>query len=259
LSARPTPKMARRVEWAAHLRKSQRLHLLPDTGQRCMKFARTPHAPERKKGVLTIVKLLVAGVIDIKDQRPRRDDEMFALRHDYTGKVCRHFDSQPQLISPPEWFFLRLAVAPAWLAVPEGTPWLWTLAYGYHEDRTPIHDYEAMREAARHLTNWLQHNTELTERPSHHVHDSLIAATAPAQTINAAIVREGNWHKLSYGHNLSHGARRMATQAAERRRDVAHLIDKRVLIRKGSFPYQSSRQYRYSLFHCRERIIAIRS
>jgi hypothetical protein len=41
-----------------------------------------------------------------------------------------------------------LAVAPAWLAVPEGTPWLWTLAYGYHEDRTPIHDYEAMREAA---------------------------------------------------------------------------------------------------------------
>jgi hypothetical protein len=62
------------------------------------------------------------------------------------------------------------------VASPVGTPWLWTLAYGYHEDRTPIHDYEAMREAARHLTNWLQHNTELTERPSHHVHDSLIAA-----------------------------------------------------------------------------------
>jgi transcriptional regulator with XRE-family HTH domain len=90
--------------------------------------------------------------------------------------------------------------------------------------------HEAMREAARHLTNWLQHNTELTERPSHHVHDSLIAATASAypQTINAAIVREGNWHKLSYGHNLSHGARRMATQAAERRlvgfREIANLL-----------------------------------
>jgi hypothetical protein len=29
-----------------------------------------------------------------------------------------------------------------------GTPWLWTLAYGQHEDRTPTHGYEATREAA---------------------------------------------------------------------------------------------------------------
>jgi hypothetical protein len=28
------------------------------------------------------------------------------------------------------------------------TPWLWTLAYGSHEDRTPTHGYEATREAA---------------------------------------------------------------------------------------------------------------
>jgi hypothetical protein len=72
--------------------------------------------------------------------------------------------------------------------------------------------HEAMREAARHLTSWLEHNGKLTEGTSRHVHDSLIAATASAhpQTINAAIVREGNWHKLNYGHNLSHGARRMA-------------------------------------------------
>jgi hypothetical protein len=27
-------------------------------------------------------------------------------------------------------------------AAPVGTPWLWTLAYGYHEDRTPTHGYE---------------------------------------------------------------------------------------------------------------------
>jgi hypothetical protein len=26
-------------------------------------------------------------------------------------------------------------------AAPEGTPWLWTLAYGHHEDRTPTHGY----------------------------------------------------------------------------------------------------------------------
>jgi len=24
-------------------------------------------------------------------------------------------------------------------AAPEGTPWLWTLIFGYHEDRTPTH------------------------------------------------------------------------------------------------------------------------
>jgi hypothetical protein len=33
-------------------------------------------------------------------------------------------------------------------AAPEGKPWLWTLAYGQHEDRTPTHGYEATREAA---------------------------------------------------------------------------------------------------------------
>ena len=33
-------------------------------------------------------------------------------------------------------------------AAPIGQPWLWTLAYGYHEDRTPTHGYETTREAA---------------------------------------------------------------------------------------------------------------
>jgi hypothetical protein len=31
---------------------------------------------------------------------------------------------------------------------PPETPWMWTLAYGYHKDRTPTHGYEATREAA---------------------------------------------------------------------------------------------------------------
>jgi hypothetical protein len=34
------------------------------------------------------------------------------------------------------------------VAAPVGQPWLWTLAYGHHEDRTPIYGYEATREAA---------------------------------------------------------------------------------------------------------------
>jgi hypothetical protein len=33
-------------------------------------------------------------------------------------------------------------------AKPADASWLWTLAYGYHEDRTPTHGYEASREAA---------------------------------------------------------------------------------------------------------------
>jgi hypothetical protein len=27
-------------------------------------------------------------------------------------------------------------------AAPVGTPWMWTLAFGHHEDRTPTHGYE---------------------------------------------------------------------------------------------------------------------
>jgi hypothetical protein len=33
-------------------------------------------------------------------------------------------------------------------ASPVGTSWMWTLAYGFHEDRTPTHGYEPTREAA---------------------------------------------------------------------------------------------------------------
>jgi hypothetical protein len=33
-------------------------------------------------------------------------------------------------------------------AAPVGMPWLWTLAYGHREDRTPIYGYEPTRDAA---------------------------------------------------------------------------------------------------------------
>jgi hypothetical protein len=33
-------------------------------------------------------------------------------------------------------------------AVPVGQSWMWTLAFGYHEDRTPTHGYAETREAA---------------------------------------------------------------------------------------------------------------
>ena len=33
-------------------------------------------------------------------------------------------------------------------ATPVGTPWMWTLAFGYHGDRIAAHGYEPTREAA---------------------------------------------------------------------------------------------------------------
>jgi hypothetical protein len=33
-------------------------------------------------------------------------------------------------------------------ATPVGAPWMWTLAFGQHEDRTPTHGYKPTREAA---------------------------------------------------------------------------------------------------------------
>jgi len=37
-------------------------------------------------------------------------------------------------------------------AAPVDRPWLWTLAFGQHEDRMPTHGYEATREAAMELS-----------------------------------------------------------------------------------------------------------
>jgi hypothetical protein len=33
-------------------------------------------------------------------------------------------------------------------AAPVGASWMWTLAFGHHEDRTPTHGYAETREAA---------------------------------------------------------------------------------------------------------------
>jgi hypothetical protein len=34
------------------------------------------------------------------------------------------------------------------IAAPEDTPWMWTLGYGHHRNRSPTHGFEATREAA---------------------------------------------------------------------------------------------------------------
>lgn len=76
---------------------------------------------------------------------------------------------------------------------------------------------EVMRTAARHLITWLDHNEALQPPANRRVRDSLVEATRKAhvKTIYAAVIRDGEWSNLDYSHQLSHGARRIATAMAE--------------------------------------------
>ena len=46
---------------------------------------------------------------------------------------------------------------------PAGKPWMWSLAYGQHEDRTPTHGYEPTREAAMQAFARSWNKTELEQ------------------------------------------------------------------------------------------------
>lgn len=76
---------------------------------------------------------------------------------------------------------------------------------------------EVMLAAAKSLTTWLDNNAKITATPKRHVHESLLAAVraAHSRTVYAAVIRDGDWHNLNYSHQLSHGARRIATSITE--------------------------------------------
>lgn len=76
---------------------------------------------------------------------------------------------------------------------------------------------EIMQAAARSLQTWLDNNAKLPKTTKRHVHDSLVSAinSAHPRTVYAAIVRDGDWWNLNYAHQLSHGARRIATTLVE--------------------------------------------
>lgn len=76
---------------------------------------------------------------------------------------------------------------------------------------------ETLRTAAKRLTIWLKDNAELPRSASRRVHDSLLSTTRSAhwKTIYATISRRGGWPNLDYAHQLSHGARRIATHVVE--------------------------------------------
>ena len=90
---------------------------------------------------------------------------------------------------------------------------------------------EIMRAAAHRLKVWLTHNTEVSATSAHHVQDSLIAAVTRAhpRTISASVTRTGEWPNLNYPHQLSHGARRIATQMIEPKLNSLKEIAKNLL------------------------------
>ncbi|MDO8875197.1 MAG: helix-turn-helix transcriptional regulator [Pseudolabrys sp.] len=76
---------------------------------------------------------------------------------------------------------------------------------------------ETMRTASRRLTLWLAGNANVPRSSPRRVHESLLSTTRAAhwKTISATISRRGGWPNLDYAHQLSHGARRIATQIAK--------------------------------------------
>lgn len=88
-----------------------------------------------------------------------------------------------------------------------------TLLANYEKDQAR----EIMQAAARRLQTWIDHSATLPKSTKRHVHDSLVSAvsTAHPRTVYASIVRDGDWWNLNYAHQLSHGARRIATTLVE--------------------------------------------
>jgi hypothetical protein len=68
----------------------------------------------------------------------------FLLRPAQASRAGAQGDDDYDFIGPGGLVIGRIFKATS----PVGTPWMWTLAYGEHENRTPTHGYEATRDAA---------------------------------------------------------------------------------------------------------------
>jgi hypothetical protein len=55
-------------------------------------------------------------------------------------------------------------------AAPVGSPWMWTLAFGHHEDRAPTHGYAETREGAMaaFAKSWRGSNSRGSKVRAHH-------------------------------------------------------------------------------------------
>jgi len=78
----------------------------------------------------------------------------FPSPHRTKPKISTDFEmplGQRDAIRPSRWSAAGRSPDRARRASSNGTassPWMWTLAYGDHKDRTPTHGYETTRQAA---------------------------------------------------------------------------------------------------------------
>ncbi len=102
-----------------------------------------------------------------------------------------------------------------------------SLLANYEKEQTR----EIIRTAAHRLTTWLDKHADITAPSTRRVHESLLSATGSAhwKTIYATVVRKGEWHNLDYAHELSHGARRIATQLIEPKLNAFRTIAQNML------------------------------
>ncbi|MEO9230629.1 MAG: hypothetical protein ABI216_17025 [Devosia sp.] len=102
-----------------------------------------------------------------------------------------------------------------------------SLLANYEKEQTR----EIIRTAAHRLMTWLDKHADITTPATRRVHESLLSATGSAhwKTIYATVVRKGDWHNLDYAHELSHGARRIATQLIEPKLNAFRTIAQNVL------------------------------
>jgi len=78
------------------------------------------------------------------------------LRKAQAGRAGAQGDNDYDVIGTDGTLIGRIFEATTSPAV--GTPWMWSIAYGDHEGRTPAHGYEATRQAAMQAfaRNWYE-------------------------------------------------------------------------------------------------------
>jgi hypothetical protein len=67
------------------------------------------------------------------------------LRRVSSSRPAAQDNEDYDVIGPQEFVIGRIFNS---IASPPETPWAWTLAHGFHEDRSPTHGYEPTRETA---------------------------------------------------------------------------------------------------------------
>ena len=104
------------------------------------------HNRSRDRGVESIRLALAVGVTEVppKIGIPMEKDYLILKRASLSRPSGQWNEEDYDVLANGEVVGRILKVN----AAPVGSPWMWTLAFGYHRDRAPNHEYTATREAA---------------------------------------------------------------------------------------------------------------